>query len=135
MKPYTRLETSMQVLAYIAAQGEGKVVSVRRIAAFVGKSHRYIDSIAVGLRDSGFLIAFRGIEGGYALARAPHTISYLEPVKMVFGSLGLTRCSETDAAPLCAGCKAAGACPFRDAAIRARRAAEFELEQLSFAWP
>ena len=52
------------------------------------------------LLQSGLLVSYRGIKGGYSLARKPREISVAEVIAALEGAIALTECS-TDISGLC----------------------------------
>jgi len=52
------------------------------------------------LLQSGLLVSYRGIKGGYSLARKPREISVAEIIAALEGAIALTECS-TDISGLC----------------------------------
>jgi DNA-binding IscR family transcriptional regulator len=133
MKPSVALATSLRVVHYIAEQGEGAIVPIADLETVLFKPHRYLDNVAVDLRDLEILRSHRGAKGGYELITPPHLLTYFEPVSLIYGSLGLSACAMADDAPLCAGCNED--CPVRAVLNRARRAATAELLRSTFGAP
>ena len=79
MKVSTRVEYGMLALADIAIHSEGGgSVSAPDIAERQDISRKYLEQILLLLRQAGFIIAQKGIRGGYALAKPADKISMRE---------------------------------------------------------
>ena len=71
------------------ALGDGdEPVQAREIVAFTGIPPKYLDQVMHDLRHCGLVQSRRGAGGGYVLARHAETISFLEVVDLIDGSLG-----------------------------------------------
>ena len=79
MRVSTRVEYGLIALTDIVLYGEnGSAVSAPDIAQRENISHKYLEQILLLLRQAGFIIAQKGIRGGYALAKPADTISMKE---------------------------------------------------------
>ena len=79
MKVSTRVEYGLIALTDIVIHGENGVsVSAPEIAQRENISHKYLEQILLLLRQAGFIIAQKGIRGGYALAKPADKISMRE---------------------------------------------------------
>jgi Rrf2 family protein len=67
-------------------RGEG-VISGRQIADFGGIPGKYVEQVMHDLRQAGFVRSQRGKGGGYVLGRAPESISVVEVLETIEGSL------------------------------------------------
>ncbi len=79
MRVSTRVEYGLIALTDIVLYGEnGSAVSAPDIAQRENISHKYLEQILLLLRQAGFIIAQKGLRGGYALAKPADTISMRE---------------------------------------------------------
>ena len=79
MRVSTRVEYGLIALTDIVLYGEnGSAVSAPDIAQRQNISHKYLEQILLLLRQAGFIIAQKGIRGGYALAMPAENISMRE---------------------------------------------------------
>ena len=65
-------------LGYLGARPEGEVVYVNEIAKFFDVSPSYLAKVFQTLGRSGFVLSYRGVKGGYALARRPEDMNLRE---------------------------------------------------------
>ena len=78
MRVSTRVEYGLIALTDIVLYGEnGSAVSAPDIAQRENISHKYLEQILLLLRQAGFIIAQKGIRGGYALAKPAELLNAL----------------------------------------------------------
>ena len=82
----------MAAMAELAAKAPGVPVRLREIAAEQDISESYLEQIFMALRRAGLLESARGAQGGYALARAPETITVGEIVRVLEGPIAPVSC-------------------------------------------
>ena len=75
--------------------GEGPA-SLTEIAAAEDLPRAYLEQLAFVLRDAGLVTSTRGAHGGYALARAPETITMAEVLRALEGPLAPMICATDD---------------------------------------
>lgn len=80
------------VLSVLAARPDG-VLSAAGIAEQAGLEAPTVAKILKPLAQAGLVDAFRGVNGGYRLAREADAISLIEIVEAIEGPLGMTECS------------------------------------------
>jgi len=74
-------------LGYLGSKPEGEVVYVNEIASFFDVSPSYLAKVFQTLGRGGFVLSYRGVKGGYALARRPEDINLREVVEAVDGPI------------------------------------------------
>ncbi|MCR5511096.1 MAG: Rrf2 family transcriptional regulator [Lachnospiraceae bacterium] len=75
MKVSTRVEYGLIALTDIVIHSEkGGSVSAPEIAQRQNISHKYLEHILLLLRQAGFIVAQKGLRGGYLLTRSPEEI-------------------------------------------------------------
>ncbi len=80
---------AMFELAGNRGKGAMKIVDIARAQAI---PPRFLETILPLLKDAGYLKSHRGAHGGYVIARGPETISALEIIETLQGSLDLVSC-------------------------------------------
>jgi Rrf2 family cysteine metabolism transcriptional repressor len=71
--------------------GQGPV-PLSEIAQTQGISQAYLEQIAIALRQAGLLVSKRGVQGGYALARAPEATTAGDVIRALEGSILPIQC-------------------------------------------
>ncbi len=71
-----------------------KPVRLSEISRRTGISRRFLDQLAVELRNRSLIKAVRGRNGGYSLKRSPETISVRDVITAVIGPISLAVCVE-----------------------------------------
>ncbi len=89
----TKAQYGLRALVEIAA-ANGEPVSLKLVAERQDLSQHYLEQIASNLRRAGFIRSVRGAFGGYKLARAPSSITALEVVEVMEGSVAPVSCIE-----------------------------------------
>jgi Rrf2 family transcriptional regulator, cysteine metabolism repressor len=89
----TKAQYGLRALVEIAA-ASGEAMALKHVAEKQDISQHYLEQIAANLRRAGFIRSVRGAFGGYKLSRAPETISALQVVEALEGSLAPVSCIE-----------------------------------------
>lgn len=85
LNPSCKSHYAIQALVCLALESAGEPVRARAIVAFTGIPPKYLDQVMHDLRLGGYVHSRRGVGGGYALARDPATISFLDVVELIDG--------------------------------------------------
>jgi FeS assembly SUF system regulator len=83
------------VLTALAADTEA-VLSAAELAERSGLEAPTVAKVLKPLAQAGLVQAFRGVNGGYRLARTPSAINLVEIVEAIEGPLAMTECSIHD---------------------------------------
>jgi FeS assembly SUF system regulator len=83
------------VLTVLAADAEA-VLSATELAERAGLEAPTVAKVLKPLAQAGLVQAFRGVNGGYRLARAPVAITLVDIVEAMEGPLAMTECSIHD---------------------------------------
>jgi len=103
----TRLtDYGIVLLTRMARAGGGTVHNARDLAGAVGLPLPTVNKILKTLTRKGLLESYRGVKGGYGLARPPEEISILEVIDATEGPLAITDCSNEGE-----GCEHEEMCP------------------------
>lgn len=109
MKLSTRARYALRMMATIARQGDGsEVVNLNKVSRESLISRRYLEQLAIALRNASLLRGRRGKGGGYALAQPAHEIKLRDIVETAIGPINLVECvahPET--------CERSGRCEYR----------------------
>jgi Rrf2 family protein len=93
MKVSNRSEHALHAMLYIAAKGDG-ISTISEVAEQEQIPREYLAKILKELTNKGFLNSFKGILGGYKLAKAPHKVSFLNIIEALDGPLSIISCAK-----------------------------------------
>jgi len=79
-------------MIYLAARGEGILVSRQEVAAQAAIPSQFLAKIAQDLAKAGFIEIRQGAKGGFRLQRPAEEISLLEVVEAIIGEIYLNDC-------------------------------------------
>ncbi|GAA3189203.1 RrF2 family transcriptional regulator [Dactylosporangium siamense] len=92
MRLSARVDYALRAVAELAASaGDGKLVTADRLASAQQIPPKFLESILLQLRRGGVVVAQRGPEGGYRLARPAADISLAEIIRVIDGPLANVR--------------------------------------------
>ena len=89
----TKLTDYATVVLTALAARPGAVLSATELAEQAGLEVTTVAKLLKPLAQAGLVEGFRGVNGGYRLARAASAISLVEIVEAMEGPLGMTECS------------------------------------------
>lgn len=92
MKISLTTEYGIHSLIYLATQPRDRYTLLEDIAAAFPFSRTYLQKVCQTLARKGVLIAHRGVQGGYLLARDPDMITLREIVEVLEDTSGIYRC-------------------------------------------
>jgi Rrf2 family protein len=81
-------QTNAYAIAAMAHLASGQLVANSEICAAAKMPPRYVLQLMRKLVNAELLVAFRGVSGGYKLAKPAHKITLLEIVEAVDGPIG-----------------------------------------------
>lgn len=79
---------ALHALAELSRIGAAAPVPIGELARRREIPAQFLEQLFAVLRRAGVLRSQRGVKGGYAFARAPHTVTVLEVVELLDGPLG-----------------------------------------------
>jgi Rrf2 family protein len=88
----TRGRYGLRALIELALRYGDGPVQLASIARRQGISRKYLEQLMVRLRKAGLVRSFRGVQGGYALARSPSDIRIHEVVEALEGNFAPVAC-------------------------------------------
>lgn len=94
MKFSVGVEYALHCLLYMVNIEEGKSVGIRDLATFQGISESYLSKVYTKLTKSGIIKSVPGVKGGYALAKNPEEITFLDVVEAIEGKEPFFQCAE-----------------------------------------
>jgi len=92
MRVSTRSRYGLRFMAELAASYGRGSVSMKDIARSQGLSEKYLSQILITLKSAGLVKGFRGVHGGYILAKSPDEITLKDIVNVLEGDLSLIDC-------------------------------------------
>jgi Rrf2 family protein len=107
--------------------GEGPIL-LKEIAERQGISEKYLWQLINPLKTTGLVTSQRGMHGGYALGKAPETITVKEILQILEGSLCLVDCVDNPSL-----CERAPSCITRDIWGEASRDMQRSLQNMTLA--
>ena len=90
------LESDYAVRIIGCLSAENKRIDAKNISEKTGVSLRFSLKILRKLVSAGLVKSYKGMQGGYELAKAPSEITMLDVIETVEGSYYLNRCFEDD---------------------------------------
>ncbi|HKY31313.1 MAG TPA: Rrf2 family transcriptional regulator [Candidatus Polarisedimenticolia bacterium] len=117
---------SLLALMYIAEREPGQLAYRRDIAAHYNIPREFLAKVLQKLCRRGLVKSYRGMQGGYALARRPETITLADVVEAIDGPIALVDCQcDPD------GCPQEEACTVQSVMGEVRRGIEEVLRGIS----
>jgi len=92
MKISLTTEYGIHSLIFLATQPRDRYTLLEDIAAAFPFSRTYLQKVCQTLARKGVLIAHRGVQGGYLLARPPESVTLREIVEVLEDTSGIYRC-------------------------------------------
>ena len=89
----TKLTDYATVVLTVLAASAGEVLSASGIAERAGLEATTVSKVLKPLAQASLVEGFRGVNGGYRLARAAHDIRLIEVIEAMEGPLAVTECS------------------------------------------
>lgn len=100
-----KVEYALRAAVYLASHDEDRMVSFREVADSQDVPREFLAKILRTLVCAGLVDSSRGAHGGYKLARAASTITFLDVIEAADGAIALNDCCDNgrgcDRAPQC----------------------------------
>ena len=96
MKLSTRTRYGIRAMLEIALHEKDHPVDLNEISTNQGISKKYLHTLLVSLKNSGFITSIRGKSGGYLLAKRPDEINLFELYKILEGAIELVECVKNE---------------------------------------
>ncbi|HYL15299.1 MAG TPA: Rrf2 family transcriptional regulator [Terriglobales bacterium] len=92
LKLTKKADYGLMAMKHLAERADEGACSAKDVAEAYGLPQEAVAKILQRLAKSGLLRSRHGINGGYHLARSPHTISAFEVIRAIDGPLLITSC-------------------------------------------
>lgn len=89
-----QVEWALHCVMILGSIPEGKLLNSKALAEFHGVPKEYLSKCLQQLSQAGIVKTVMGPYGGYALAKAPNKISFLDVVEAVEGNTKTFKCNE-----------------------------------------
>jgi Rrf2 family protein len=100
-----KIDYALRALIYLAGPAEGRIATLQELADTLSLPREFLAKILKALTAGGLVRSTRGVRGGYQLARAPRTISFLEGIEAAGGPVQINVCLDhKDRCDASAGC-------------------------------
>lgn len=109
----------LKALAYIA-RSEEKMVQIGTIAEMEQIPHKFLESILLSLRKTGFLGSKKGKGGGYYLLKKPNEIPMTDVIRVLEGPIAMLPCVSLNYYEKCEDCPDENACGVHKLMIQVR---------------
>lgn len=110
----------IKALTYLARQDDQTPVAIADIAKSENISIKFLESILLLLRNSGFLGAKKGKGGGYYLIKDPKEISMAKVYRILEGPIALLPCASHNFYEKCDDCQDESSCAARRLMMQVR---------------
>lgn len=110
----------IKALVYLAKQPEQKPVQTAEIAGSENISKKFLESILLDLRKSGFLGAKKGKGGGYYLIKKPSEIPMTTVIRILEGPIAMLPCVSLNYYEKCVDCPDEEVCSVNKLMIQVR---------------
>lgn len=110
----------LKALAFIARQEKDTMVQIATISKNENISHKFLESILLTLRKSGFLGSKKGKKGGYYLLKDASEILMTDVIRVLEGPIALLPCVSLNYYEKCDDCPDENACSVHKLMIQVR---------------
>ena len=113
----------IKALTYIARRTDNEPVQIATIAKSENISQKFLESILLTLRKSGFLGSKKGKGGGYYLLKDPKDIKMASVMRILEGPIAMVPCVSLNFYEKCDDCPDENACAVHNLMIEVRDSA------------
>ena len=110
MKLSRKAEYALRAVRYLSGLPKGTLGSINEVAEAETVPREFLAKILQDLTAGGILVSYRGVTGGYGMAREPRKVSFLNVIEAIDGPLQLSMCTN----PKGCVCKPSKKCGLRD---------------------
>ena len=110
----------LKAITYIARQENTTPVQVATIAKSENISHKFLESILLTLKKSGFLGSKKGKGGGYYLLKKPEEILMTDVIRLLEGPIAMVPCVSLNYYEKCDDCPDEQKCSVHKLMIQVR---------------
>lgn len=110
-----KADYAIRALIYVAAINGKRTCSINEIAENEQIPREYLAKILKELTQKGFLLSYKGVNGGYRMAKSRDDISFLDVLEATQGPFVISSCNmDIDDEPGCKGKDNCASYPFWD---------------------
>ena len=106
MRLTSAAEYGIRALLYLSLQPPDKVCLISEISKVQNIPEKFLAKIMQSLSKGGLVKSFRGVKGGFSLARLPEEITLKDAVECLEGPMALNKCLIGEDS-----CERSGTCP------------------------
>ena len=110
----------IKALTYLAKQENKTPVQIATISSSENISLKFLESILLSLRKTGFLGSKKGKGGGYYLLREPEDIKMTEIMRVLEGPIAMVPCVSLNFYEKCDDCPDENLCAIHELMIKVR---------------
>ena len=110
----------IKALTFLARQKDNTPIQIAEIAKSESISIKFLESILLLLRHSGYLGSKKGKGGGYYLIKDPSEINMAHVYRILEGPIALLPCASHNFYERCDDCKDEGSCAVRKLMMEVR---------------
>jgi Rrf2 family protein len=110
----------IKAITFIARQEDKSPVQIATISKSENISHKFLESILLTLRKSGFLGSKKGKGGGYYLLKEPRDILMTDIIRVLEGPIAMVPCVSLNYYEKCDDCPDEDACSVHKLMIQVR---------------
>ena len=115
-----RTKYGLKALTFIARQKDKKMVQIATIAKSENISHKFLESILLTLKKSGFLRSKKGKGGGYYLLKDASEIPMTDIIRILEGPIAMLPCVSLNYYEKCDDCPDENSCSVHKLMIQVR---------------
>ncbi|MFS4456540.1 RrF2 family transcriptional regulator [Maribacter sp. 2304DJ31-5] len=113
----------LKALAHLASQENKKPVQISEIAQCENISQKFLESILLSLRKTGFLGSKKGKGGGYYLIKDPDEILMTDVMRVLEGPISMVPCVSLNFYEKCGDCPDEDSCAVHKLMLQVRDSA------------
>lgn len=113
----------LKALAYLASRDMREPVQIAEIASHENIPQKFLESILLSLRKTGFLGSKKGKGGGYYLIKHPSEILMTSVIRVLEGPIAMVPCVSLNFYEKCDDCPDENTCPVHKLMIEVRDSA------------
>lgn len=110
----------LKALTYIARKNDNNPVLISEIAKNENISQKFLESILLTLRKTGFLGSKKGKGGGYYLIKEPVDITMASVIRVLEGPIAMVPCVSLNFYEKCEDCPSENSCTVHNLMIQVR---------------
>ncbi len=113
----------LKALTYLASKEDRNPVQISEIAKHENISQKFLESILLSLRKTGFLGSRKGKGGGYYLIKDPKDIPMTSVMRVLEGPIAMIPCVSLNFYEKCDDCPDEKTCPVNNLMLQVRDSA------------